>query len=285
MILLLVLILALSASFYLFWAQTSLYGASAAVAKITQKERDFVLLKSAVSLAVKLLKEKTNGGLVSLSGVYFKPLSFDTPVGTVTVKIVDLDRFLNLNRLSNRYVRQTFENLLTELDIDPLLLESLLQWEGLKTNYYNWGSLPIKGAPLDSKYELLYVWNNTGDLFGKEEGGEKLPGLLQLVTVHSSGKININTAPFWVIKALPGMDEATASQILELRKEKNITNLNQLLGVGSINMDYLFRLQQILTTRSRFFKVDITLNGTSTSTTLWFIYDLKKNRIVEKGVY
>ena len=283
MILVLVLLLFTALTAFVFNAEVSTAGAEVSTSKVVEKEKAFLLLRSAMPLVEKLLDNYTNGGYVSLSDPWARPMSVNTPLGEVEVRVVDLDRFLNLNSVDKRGVKETFENLLGELEIDDELLERLLQWEGKKP-YGGWGEYPPPGKGLASKYELLLIWNNTGDLYGKRVGGEELPGLLQLTTVHSGGRVNVNTAPVWILKALPGIDDATVEEIVELRRERVIKNLQQLLGVGSIDMNTLYRWSDVLTTQSRYFLVKMHLKGRATSTLLWFIYDIKTKTVVEQGV-
>jgi general secretion pathway protein K len=161
----------------------------------------------------------------------------------------------------------------------------LLVWEGVKPLEGEWKlPYPIKGKPLDSIYELQWFWDNSKDLYGKKVGNEEYPGLLELVTVHSTGKININTAPYWVLRALsPYIDDVLARQIMEKREEQPFKDVMELLTVDGIDMDLLYKIQDLLTTKSRFFKITLTLEGDN-SQTLTVIYDREKNQIVEKSV-
>jgi len=283
MILVLVLFLVLGLVAFVFNAQVSSTGASSVVRKVTEKERALVLLKSATPIVKNLLDKYTNGGLVSLNDPWAKPITVPSPLGDIEVEVVDLDRFLNLNRLNLKGIRETFENLLGDLEIDYELLERLLVWQGLKTGGDFNFRYPPPRRPLSSKYELLVIWNNTGDLYGKKVGLEELPGLLELTTTYSGGKVNVNTAPVWILRALPGMDPATVEQIVSLRQRKVIKDLKGLLGVGLIDMNTLYRWRDILTVKSRYFLVKMQLKG-GAKLTLWFIYELTTKRIVLEGV-
>ncbi len=283
MFLVLILMLFLTLSFYLFNAEVAVRSSSELVSKVVQKERAFVLLKSLIPTAEKLLNKYTNGGSVSLVDPWAKPIEVETPLGKVNIKVVDLDRYLNLNALSNRAVRETFSNLLGELKIDGELLERILQWEGLKPYAGNWSEYPPPKRPMISKYELLLIWNNTGDLFGKKVGILELPGLLELTTVHSDGKVNVNTAPYWVLLSLPRMDPVTLGQIIEMRKDRKITDLQQLLTIG-VDSERIYLWSNVLKTTSRYFEVVAALNSTSTPLTVRFIYDIVEKRVIEKEV-
>lgn len=86
-------------------------------------------------------------------------------------------------------------------------------YKGLEKPY------PCKNGPLDSIDELLKIKGITKDLF---YGSENTPGLRNYVTVHGEGKININTAPPIILRALA--DEITAemaADIDEFRKDES----------------------------------------------------------------
>jgi general secretion pathway protein K len=280
MILVFVLLLVLGAVAWVFNAQVSSVGGSSVVRKVVEKERAFVLLKSAVPSVKELLDRYANGGLVSLGDPWAKPMVVPTPLGEVEVEVVDLERFLNLNAIDKRGVRETLKNLLRELEIDAALLEKLLVWEGLEPYADTDFEYPPPRRPLSSEYELLLIWN-AEDLGRKRRGFEELPALTELTTTLSEGRINVNTAPIWIIRALPGIDPATAEAIVELRQRKVIKDLKELLGVGSIDMNVLYRWREILTTRSRNFLVKLRLKG---KLTLWFVYDVVDQKIVAEGV-
>jgi hypothetical protein len=57
-----------------------------------------------------------------------------------------------------------------------------------------------------------------------------------------------------------------------------------LLTVDGIDMDLLYSIQDVLTTKSRFFKIVLTLEGEN-SETLTVIYDRERNKIMEKEIY
>jgi type II secretory pathway component PulK len=65
------------------------------------------------------------------------------------------------------------------------------------------------------------------------------PGLRDLVTVHSSGKININTAPEELIAAIPGLHTWAAEAIVENRPFKDFSELEELGGTGMSSMSQI----------------------------------------------
>jgi len=56
----------------------------------------------------------------------------------------------------------------------------------------------------------------------------------QYLTTRGSGAINVNTAPVPVLRALPGMTDATLNMILMLRSQgRRIDNINQIFQQGA----------------------------------------------------
>ena len=109
---------------------------------------------------------------------------------------------------------------------------------------------------------------------------------MELLTVHSGGRININTAPYWVIRALsPYIDDTLAREIIAYRKEHPFRSVQDLLNVEGIDMDLLYRIEDLLTTRSRFFKITLKLEGGNTALTVEAVYDVLNKRFVEKRIY
>jgi general secretion pathway protein K len=73
-----------------------------------------------------------------------------------------------------------------------------------------------KNAPLDCLEEMLMIKGVTKELY---YGTEDTPGLRDVLTVHGDGKININTAPTAVLRALsPDVSLAMAQQLDDYRR-------------------------------------------------------------------
>ncbi len=287
MIIVLVLGLLLALTLPLLEALHSSWNARSNITTVYQKERALIFLNSALQKTIFLLNRDTNG-YDGLNEIWSKPFEMETPLGTVSAQIVDLDRYININRVGrDPKLTEVFKNLLYLLDVDEDFLTYLYHWTGIKRTGERYvGKYPVKGRPLDSIYEVQYFWNNTGDLYGKREGSEELPGLLEFITVHSEGKININTAPYWIVRSLlPDMDEVLAHSIIEERLKNPFKSIQDLLRVDGMTMDILYRIQDVITFRSRFFKITLTLKSGERKTQLEAIYDRLKKQVVEKTIY
>lgn len=148
---------------------------------------------------------------------------FDLGDGTVTVFVEDEDRKINLNRLvmpnGNAPDDQrlaVFRAFLEQRGIDPSLADAFVDWldnddtprvGGAESTYYM--SLPrpyaAKNDLFDTLEEMLLVRGVTPEIYEK---------IRPFVTITSTGRVNLNTAPKEVLTALSaGTDEAEAGAI------------------------------------------------------------------------
>jgi len=283
-ILILVLSFFLILSAYVVSALNSVASAERFVNQIYLKQQAYHALTSLIPLIVQGLKEEDQS-VDSLSDAWAMPLEVKTDKGTLTVTIYDEDRFFNLNYLlKDESYKRVFERLLTLLEIDTIYLDSVLTWLG--KGYSSTQKYPSKGAEMDSPYELIYTGFSEEDLYGKEIGSITYPGLLSLVTTYSSGKININTAPKYIIMALdPAIDSALADRIISYRQSKPFKRVEDLILVEGVTLDILYRIEKIVDVKSSHFRVIVTLKSGDVETTLELIYDRNNDKIVYKRIY
>lgn len=171
--------------------------------------------------------------------------------GTVSVKMIDLDRYANINTASAAELQQALTLMGVDADDMAIIVDSIQDWvqpgdnpriAGAKNDYYQ--NLPTpyncKEAPIDDISELLLVrgicdhpeifWggsstNQTGYAFQHKLGLGNSPGqpvdypfgLKDLFTPFSAGRININTADANVLQLLPNVDANMAAAIIQLR--------------------------------------------------------------------
>ncbi|HEY7585692.1 MAG TPA: type II secretion system minor pseudopilin GspK [Candidatus Deferrimicrobiaceae bacterium] len=173
----------------------------------------------------------------TLDQVWSRPVpQIDLGDGTILVAVEDEERKINLNRLvltnGNAPDEQrlaVFRKLLVILDIEPSFADAVVDWldnddaprvGGAESAYYL--SLPFpyraKNDLFDTLDELRLVRGFTPEKFEK---------LKPFLTVHSSGAVNLNTAPKELLMALSAgqdaaeggeIDSASADQIVEYRK-------------------------------------------------------------------
>lgn len=172
--------------------------------------------------------------------------------GKFTVKMIDTERKLNINNFANNESIMT--EALTAIGVDaadqPTIISSIQDWidrdsethvNGAESDYYQTLSPPYyaKNGPIDDISELLLVKGVTSEIFWGPNATNHPAGMFQprpanlnsgllpnssantsglndIFTAISSGRVNINTCPPAVFRAL-GMDEATAQRIVSLR--------------------------------------------------------------------
>jgi general secretion pathway protein K len=200
------------------------------------------------------LNQKWAGGSGSLaeSNSVLSSISLDNyPVGdgTVSIKIIDLERKVNINTANATTIQQALTLMGVDASDISVVSDSILDWidaddlprvAGAESDYYQGLAVPYyaKNAPLDDLSELLLVkgvtpemyWgsnatNHTPSVFQHKLGFGTAPGqapdypfgLVEIFTPFSSGNINVNTADATVLQMIPGVDQSTAESIIKLR--------------------------------------------------------------------
>ena len=169
--------------------------------------------------------------------------------GTVTVKIVDLERKLNINSATPDVIQEALNLMGVDANDISVVSDSIEDWidnddlprvAGAESDYYQGLPLPYyaKNAPIDDLSELLLVKGITREMyegtsatnrvtsafehklgFGQAPGQppDYLFGLKDIFTPVSSGRVNINTADANVLQVLLNGDATTAEAIMKAR--------------------------------------------------------------------
>ena len=225
----------------------------------------------------------------TLDEVWSRPAPpIDLGDGTALVSIEDEERKININRLvlanGNTPDEQrlaVFRRLLDILGIDSTLADAVVDWldrddtprvGGAESPYYLGLPYPYraKNDLFDSVEELRLVRGVTPEVLDK---------LRPYVTVHSSGKVNLNTAPKEVLMSLSAGKDATdggaidagaADAIIVYRKEhpfrkpEEIGNVTPSLG----NLYRTTRFRDLVDVRSTAFHVRSTGDFGGTTRTI-----------------
>ena len=161
--------------------------------------------------------------------------------GTVSLKIIDLERKANINTAPPAVLQQALTVMGVDADDISVVSDSIQDWRsppapprvaGAESDYYQSLTPPYnaKNAPIDDMSELLFVKGVTPEMYDPQTYGGSSPnspapqrpklgfgvapgqapdypfGLEDVFTAVSSGKININTADANVLQLIPGMD-------------------------------------------------------------------------------
>jgi type II secretory pathway component PulK len=166
--------------------------------------------------------------------------------GWVSIKIIDEESKANINAASPQIIQQALTAMGVDANSIPTVTDSIQDWvqpgnnprlSGAKNDYYLSLNPPYycKEAPMDDISELLLIKGVTGAMYngGAETNTSAAPkklsfsspfqsdsypfGLKDVFTPFSDGHININTADANVLQLLPGVDEATADEIIKAR--------------------------------------------------------------------
>lgn len=169
--------------------------------------------------------------------------------GTVSIKIIDLDRKVNINTASAATIQQALTVMGVDANEISVVSDSILDWidaddiprvAGAESDYYQGLVVPYyaKNAPIDNLSELLLVRGITPEMYWGSNATNHIPsvfqhklglgtapgqtpdypfGLVDIFTPVSSGRININTADINVLQMIPGVDAAIAAAIIKQR--------------------------------------------------------------------
>ena len=177
----------------------------------------------------------------------------DIPVGdagTISVKIIDLERYVNVNSAPQQLLQQVLTVQGADAGDITGVSDCILDWidaddetrpAGAESDWYQGQPQPYyaKNAPLDNISELLWIKGVTSAMYNGGEDTNHMAtvfqhqklglgnapgqapsyafGLKDVFTPFSSGKININTADATVLQLIPGVDQAAADQIIKFR--------------------------------------------------------------------
>jgi len=186
---------------------------------------------------------ETNSPLAGISMDNFK-----IGDGSVSLKIVDLERFANINTAPPAMLQQALTVMGVDADDISVVSDSIQDWRspaaaprvaGAESDYYQSLTPPhnAKNAPIDDISELLSVKGVTPEMYWgsslSDHPGAQKPklgfgvapgqtpdypfGLQDVFTAVSSGKINVNTADVNVLQLIPGMDTNSAAAIIQQR--------------------------------------------------------------------
>ncbi len=194
--------------------------------------------------------QKWAGGLGGTNDVLADVFLTNNPVGPgrFSVRIVDLERTVNINSASRPVLERALELFGTDAVKSSKILDSIEDWRdkdsiphinGAESDYYLGLEKPYraKDGPIDDLSELLLVRDVTPELFWGPEGTNRMAqsspddrgnaemqasrtgsfGLVDLFNTLSRPQLNINTASKEVLQLLPGVDEHEAADVIRRR--------------------------------------------------------------------
>lgn len=201
----------------------------------------------------------------SLAGGFFDEGSF-------TGKIVDLSSRLNPNYLvdskgfydPDRLAQ--FERLFMNLQLDPGLLTPVLDWLDINEETRNGGAespyyyslespYPAGNGPLETPGRIMMVKGITADVY---YGTKDNRGLGEFITVHSDGRININTADELVLISLDDdLTQDTAKEIIRQRNAEPFEKVDDLKLITGMTPELFSRIAGFCSVKSQYFLIRI----------------------------
>ena len=188
---------------------------------------------------------------ISMTDYEIRNLKTGELLGTISLKITDLERKANINTANTAELQQALTVMGVDADDISVVSDSIQDWidaddsprvAGAESDYYQSLTPPYyaKNAPIDDLSELLLIKGVTPEMYfgsnssntpaspqpqhpklglGTEPGqAPDYPfGLKDVFTAISSGKININTADTNALQMVPGVDAAVADTIIQQR--------------------------------------------------------------------
>lgn len=164
---------------------------------------------------------------MDVDSVYSGPVLVDSM--SVGVVARDLGEKLNVNQANETELQTFFSFLLGDYSKATELAQAIMDWRdpdsiprpsgGERDAYIKAGLLAL---PTNTAFrnvdELQHVIGMTPEIYG---------AVVPYLTTYGSGAVNINTAPVPVLRALPGMTDATLNRILQLRSQgRRIENMS-----------------------------------------------------------
>jgi type II secretory pathway component PulK len=147
--------------------------------------------------------------------------------GEFSYRISDEDARLNVNRANTAVLDRLLTVLGLEKRLRDTIIDSLQDWRDPNELHRANGAesedtylkLPVpyrsRNGNLEDAAELLQIRGVTPEIYNGREG---TPGLGDHVTVHGSGRININTASEVVLRAV-GLSDAEVTDVMQSRRE------------------------------------------------------------------
>lgn len=162
-----------------------------------------------------------------------------------TAPVVDEERKLNINKATPAMLRA----------LNPALDEATVEAIRQRRQKH----------PITNLSELIQVAGiSRHDLQQTNTPGSDLP-LHALLTVHGSGRLNVNTAPPATLRCLPGLEEKTAQKLIDRRRGKDgkpgteddrpFGTVQQVRELLQASEDSWRQMERWLTVRSAFFTV------------------------------
>ena len=163
---------------------------------------------------------------MDVDSAYSGPVLVDSMQVDVVAR--DLGEQLNINRTNETQLQTFFSFLLGDYSKATQLAQAIMDWRDVdsmprpsgaeRDAYIKAGMLALPtNTPFREIEELQHVMGMTPEIYST---------VAPYLTTHGTAAVNLNTAPVPVLRALPGMTDATLNRILQLRSQgRRISNI------------------------------------------------------------
>lgn len=224
-----------------------------------------------LNFAIKLLKEDFQN-VDTFNDIWafsFPPIRIDDN-SQFLIKIKPEDSKFNINNLIwgedniNERLKAQLNDLFFHLNYDSLNPETIIDWidkddlplpGGAESDYYlsNYG-YEAKNNFISSLEEIFLIKG-----FNKIEDTDERDYLLNYITIYGDNRVNINTASETVIRSVSDrIDRQMMFEIMNLRKDYPIQNLDDLLVIPFISQELVNFLKVSFKTTNSIFNVSVT---------------------------
>ncbi len=216
--------------------------------------------------------------------------NFPIGEGTVSLKIDELERKININTADGPLLQQTLTAMNADGNAVSVVSDSILDWidpddatrpAGAESDYYL-GLTPsynAKNAPIDNLDELELIRGVTPEMytgissdpspqttehqlgFGHAPGEQPHYnfGLRDVFTPFSTGKVNILTAGDQVLQLIPGIDTSAAQAIENARdSDPPVRSVGQLLSAAGVSPEAAGQIAGYVDVRGSTYEVHAT---------------------------
>jgi len=190
------------------------------------------------------------------------PLELDDG-STLKATITDESSKINVNMLFNESGEidttraEQVMRLLQILELEDFAYESLLDWLDKDDIKRMDGAESYHYMGLETPYECANGPFLTTDQIRLVQGFETAD-ILRFITIHSDGKINVNTAPAEVLQSLdPGMDESIVEDIIARRIEEPFKAVADVQEAAGMDGELFQRIQGFLSVKSSTFSITL----------------------------
>jgi general secretion pathway protein K len=172
--------------------------------------------------------------------------NYNPDIRNLLIRLLSLSEF----KLNQNKIDEIVDSIKDWMDGDDKVTGA-----GVESVYYMGMETPYKAknGPLDCIDELLMVKGMTRELL---YGTKETLGLMHYLTIQGDGKININTTPKLMLKALStGITDDMADRMDEYRKKEG-ADLSDLMWYKKISGAEDIRIEErLITTKSDYFKI------------------------------